>query len=260
MASFATGSAIRDQVLYTAIRSVKGEVTFEAVVAALPQDFDMDEIEYNAAIKILAVNMDEPPEPPPQVERTAPRALMIDKNPDGHSLVQPKSLEKIEAARAPQPEPSPVTTAKAAPEPVMTAFEANAAILKAQNRLGEARIRVQRARDAKMKAQGALADAITAWQNGQEPYSQENLIRDHLKSEQEKRRQRIEGGIPPQVKPRGGSAIDIAAAYSKDNSPEGFTRSRMQNGRSRGAFSKIAQHQINYDPRRGPVGKPPVKA
>jgi hypothetical protein len=264
----ATGSAIRDQVLYTAIRNLKVEATFEAVAAALPKDFDLDEIEYGGAIKILALQAkDDPPEPPPQVERSAPRALMIDKNPDGHSLVPPKTAspgeiiedELARGLRDPNTgrrQPIPDTS----PEPVMTAIEANHAILKAQNRLGEARIRVQRARNAKMKAQSALADAITAWQNSQEPYTQEQLVRDHLRSEQEKRRQRIEGGIPPQVKTHGGSAIDIAAAYSKDNSPEGFARSRMQNGRSRGAFSKIAQHQINYDPRRGPVGKPPIKA
>jgi hypothetical protein len=259
----ATGSAIRDQVLYAAIRNLKAEATFEAVAAALPVDFDLDEIEYSGAIKILALqSKDDPPEPPPQVERAAPRALLIDKNPDGHSLVPPKSLEKIEPPRDAQPEPPPIATAEATPEPVLTAIEANHAILKAQNRLGEARIRLQHARDARMKAQGKLADAITAWQNGQEPYTQENLIRDHLRSEQEKRRVRIEQGVPPQAKIVGNSAVDRAAAYGKDNSPEGFVHSRMQAGRRRGAFPASEQYQRNTDPRRGPVftGKPSVKA
>jgi hypothetical protein len=258
----ATGSAIRDQVLYAAIRNLKVEATFEAVAAALPADFDLDEIEYSGARKILALqSKDDPHEPPPLVERVAPRALLIDKNPDGHSLVPAKSFEKIEPPRAAQPEPPPIATAEVTPEPVrMTAIEANHAILKAQNRLGEARIRLQHARDGKMKAQAKLADAITAWQNGQEPYTQENLIRDHLRSEQEKRRMRIEQGVPPQAKIVGNSALDRAAAYGKDNSPEGFVHSRMQAGRRRGAFPASEQYRRNIDPRRGPVFKPPVKA
>jgi hypothetical protein len=254
----ATGNAIRDQILYAAIRKVPGEITFEAAVAALPKDFDLDEIEFSGAVKILERYgaPDDPEPPPPQAERAAP--LMIDRNPDGHSLAPPKTLEKNEAPRAPQPEPPPIATAKATPEPVrLTAVGANRAILDAQRRLGEGRIVLQRARDAKMKAQGALATAITVWQTGLPPYTQEALIRDHLRSEQEKRRQRIEGGAPPQAKTHGHSAIDIAAAYSRDNSPEGFARSRFQNGRQRGAFSKSAQHQINHDPRRGAVGKLP---
>jgi hypothetical protein len=255
----ATGNAIRDQILYAAIRKLTGEITFEATVAALPNDFDLDETEYNGAIKILDLyGAPDDPEPP-QGERTAP--LMIDKTPDGkHSLI-PKTLEKIGAPRAPLPERPPIATARATPEPVrLTAIQANHAVLEAQRRLGEGRIVLQRARDAKIKAQGALANAITIWQTGMPPYTQENLIRDHLRSEQEKRRQRIEGGAPPQAKTHGHSAIDIAAAYSKDNSPEGFARSRFENGRQRGAFPKSALHQKNYDPRRGPVFKPPVKA
>jgi hypothetical protein len=258
----ATGNAIRDKVLYAAIRKLTVP-SFESAVAALPADFDLDDIEYSGAVKILELyGAPDDPEPPPLVRSydhgSAPRALLIDKNPDGHSLVSSKSLEKIEAPRAPQPEPPPIATAKATPEPVrMTAIEANHAIIAAQHRLGEARIVLQHKRDATAKARAALANAVTIWQTGLPPYSQEQLIRDHLRSEQEKRRQRIEGGAPPQAKTHGHSAIDIAAAYSKDNSPEGAVRSRMQYGRSRGAFDKSKQYTQNYDPRRGPVFKPP---
>jgi len=255
----ATGNAIRDKVLYDVIRKLDVP-SFESTVAALPADFDLDEIEYSGAIKIIALyapNPDDPPEPPPLVERVAPRAaLMIDKNPDGHSLVPTKTLEKIEPPRAAQPEPSPIDTAEATPEPVLTAQQANRAILDAQTRLGEAHIVLQRARDATAKARAALANAVTIWQTGLPPYSQEQLIRDHLRSEQEKRRQRIEQGVHPQVKQVGKSAVDRSAAYGRDNSPEGFVHSRMQAGRRRGAFPASAQYQTNSDPRRGPVFVP----
>jgi hypothetical protein len=239
----ATGSPIRDKILYDVIRKLTGEVTFEAAVAALPTDFDLDDVEFNGAVSIL---------------RMAP--MMISENPDGHSLAPSKSLENIEPPRDAKPEPPHIDTAEATPEPVrMTAVQANRVIIDAQTHLGEARIVLQRARDHKMKSQGALATAITAWQNGAPPYTQEMLIRDHLRSEQEKRRVRTEQGVPPQAKTHGNSAVDIAAAYSKDNSPEGAVRSRFQNdGRRRGAFPKSQLGTRNYDPARGPVWKPPV--
>ena len=56
----------------------------------------------------------------------------------------------------------------------------------------------------------------------------------------------------------GKSVVDQQAAYGRDASAEGAVRSRFQNrGSHRGAFSASERFTTNYDPRRGPVGKPP---
>ncbi len=261
--AYTTGNAERDKRLRRAIGELIAcheEVTFEAVAAHLPKDFELEEIEFSSMLADMAQGEDEPtepPPPPPQVERVAPRALMIDKSPHGAPL-PPETQENFESPREAEDEPPQIDTAEATPQPEirLTAQEANRAVLDAQNRLGESRIQINLARDKTKRARAKLAAAITAWQEGAPPYTQEQLVRDHLRSEQEKRRQRIEGGIPPEYKPVGKSALDRAAAYSRDHTPEGAVRSRMQIGARRGAFPKSMQGQVNTDPRRGAVYKP----
>jgi hypothetical protein len=262
--TYSTGNSERD----TRLRRAIGEaiacnepMTLEQVAAHLPKDFDLEADELSGMLDAMAHDNDAPDEPPPQVERVAP--LLIDATPDGHPFAQPKSLEKIEPPREAEAAEPHNDAADEAPQPEirLTAQEANNAVLAAQNRLGEARININLARENTKRARGKLAAAITAWQNGATPYTQEQLVRDHLRSEQEKRRQRIEQGVPPQVKRVGKSALDISAAYSRDNTPEGAVRSRMQIGARRGAFPKSMQGQKNFDPARGAVYKPPsVKA
>jgi len=255
--SFTTGVEERDKRIKRAIGEVKAfsePMSLDSVRQHLPPDFDLDAEEFGGFaldMRLIEIEHFEPP--------TTHAKPMIDQTPAGDPL--PETLEQIEPPRAAQPEPRQEDTADEDSGPILTARECNAAILDAQNRLGEARVQLAHRRNATAAAKAVLAAAIMQWQTGQKAYSQQDLIRDHLRSEQEKRRRLIEGGVPPQVKIVGKSAIDRARAYSRDNSPEGAARSRMLNGMSRGAFSKSDQHKINYDPRRGPVGKQPgVKA
>ena len=259
--AFTTGVPERDKRLRRAIGEViafNEPMSFEQVTQHLPKDFELEPEEYSGMLADMAHGE----EPPPQVERVAPRTLMIAETPEGNPL-PPETQENFESPREAEAAEPDEVTADATPQPEirLTAQEANRAVLDAQNRLGQARINIDIARDKTAKARAKLANAITVWQTGLPPYTQEQLVRDHLRSEQEKRRQRIEGGIPPEYKPVGKSALDRAAAYSRDHTPEGAVRSRMQIGARRGAFPKSMQGQLNHDPRRGPVFKPPsVKA
>jgi hypothetical protein len=260
-----TGNDTRDKFLRRAIGEVVAlheRPTLQTISERLPKDFaaDQEEVDGMLAEMNIGVAAEKPKAIPSQ--KTENLAPMIQTNPEGHALAS-KSLENFEPPREAEADESHEDAADETPAPEirLTAQEANAAILKAQNRLGEARIVIQRRRDATAKARAALATAITVWQCGLPPYSREQLVRDHLRSEQEKRRQRIEGGIPPEVKPVGKSAIDRRAAYSTDNSAEGFARKRNAveggDGARRGAFPKSMMNQRNFDPRRGPVFKPP---
>jgi hypothetical protein len=234
----ATGNIHRDTILYAAIGTLD-VINFDNAVAALPADFDLDQEEFTGAVKILNS-----------------RPLMIDKTPDGRSLVPPKSLENIEAPREAEDEPPHDPPAVEAPQPVIGFQEANDNVLAAHNALGTARLALRQARQNTQDARGALARSISIWQTGLPAYTREDLIRDHLRGEQERRRQRIEAGLPANAPKRvANSYLDRSAAYGRDNSAEGAARSRMQNGGRRGAFPSSMQHQINNDPRRGPVGK-----
>jgi hypothetical protein len=257
----ATANPVRDEILYSAIRKLGGSPTFEETVAALPQDFDLDETEYSGAIKIVALKTQPPDEPPPQVERVAPHALMIDKTPSGDPLpVEP--VETIEAATEIE-EAKPVENQGENPEEIsspLTQQEANDAVLAAENALGEARFALRRAQENTKAARAAVANAVTIWQTGLPVYSAERNVRDHLKQSQEARRIRVEQGGPTATARPGKSYLDRAAKYGRDNSPEGAARSRMQHGAHRGAFSRseVAANSFqNRDPRRGPVVKLP---
>jgi hypothetical protein len=232
----ATGNPVRDGILYEAIRKIGGGVSFEATVAALAPDFDLDEIEYDGAMKILNL---------------APKSA------------EPKLSNVSEGTIAPEtpaermgglPNGSPHTDPGARR---MTSQEATAAIQAAENALGEARAAL-RLRQAETKAaRAALATSITIWQTGLPVYTSEMNVRAHLKAQQQARRERIEQGGPAATTQPGKSYIDRAAKYGRDNTPEGAARSRMQNGARRGAFGISAKFQKNFDPARGPVAKLP---
>ena len=227
----ATGNPVRDGILYEVIRKIGGGVSFESAVAALAPDFDLDESEYTAAMKIL--NM----APGPQSD-------------------VPVRIEAGSEVPAPQSLPHPPQSIEAHPEP-LTHQEAADAVLATDNALGEARMKL-RDRQAETKlARSALATSITIWQTGLPHYSAERNVRDHLKAEQAARRQRIEQGGPAATAQPGKSYIDRAAKYGRDNTPEGAARSRMQNGARRGAFGFSQKFQKNFDPARGPVAKLP---
>ncbi len=264
--SYSTGNLERDKMLRKAINRVRGrgeEMTLENIASKLPPDFQVDEQEAEGMLEAMQAGVSSSAPAASAVgdvslEVTAHvpdnAAPLIATNPEGHPFpkIEPVEDEPVEPLTFEPPVEPPVE------RPRLTQIEANKAILAAQDRLGQARIEIQKARFNTQRARTALANQITIWQTGLPAYSREELVRDFLRSEQEKRRQRIEGGIPPEYKPVGKSAIDRAAAYSRDNSPEGAVRSRMTGGgMRRGAFPKSMQHQSNFDPRRGAVAKLP---
>jgi hypothetical protein len=247
----ATANPVRDEILYSAIRKIGGGVSFEATVAALPPDFDLDEAEYSTAMKIL--NM----APGPVEDVTT----SIEAGPDVTTSIEPHPPETkfsnvSEATMAPS---EAIQRTGGLPiDPPMTNQQASDAVLAAENKLGEARMKLRHRQAETKAARATLATSITIWQTGLPAYTQEHLVRDHLKASQEARRKRVEqGGAPNSAAPPGKSVIDRQAKYGRDNSPEGAARSRMQNGARRGAFGISAKFQNNFDPARGAVAKLP---
>jgi hypothetical protein len=243
----ATGNPTRDRILYDAIQKLGDVPTFEATVNAVPRDFDLDEGEYNTAIKILHV-------------APRPARLLIDRNPDGHSLVAPEVAEtKLpDDIRGTIAYEAPAERTHDAPiDPPLTHQQANDAVLAAENNLGNARLALRHAQETTKSARAANANAITIWQCGLPVYTSEMNVRDFLKSQQAARRERIAQGGPAATTPPGKSYLDRAAKYGRDNSAEGAARSRMQHGAHRGAFPTSQKFQQNHDPRRGAVAKLP---
>jgi hypothetical protein len=197
----ATCNPVRDRILYDAIQKLEGPVTFEATVAALPPDFDLDEMEFNGAVKILHVA--------PQ----SGRALMIAENPNGHRLAPEPVEPSTEIVDAQPIENQAVTLVEGSvpgeqtPEPVeaepLTSQQAHDAVLEAHNALGNARLALRRAQENTKAARAANANAITIWQTGLPVYTAERNVRDHLKAEQAARRQDVSGSsVAGQTRPR----------------------------------------------------------
>jgi hypothetical protein len=249
--TYSTGSKERDTFLRRAIGEIvalKEPLSVEAIAANLPNDFELETEEAEgmcAAMGHLEMAF---------IPAAAGKPL-IEENPEGQPF--PKSLEKIEAAHASEAEASAEASADTTPVPVMTRDEASNAVLAAHNALGEARIAYRKSQEATRAARAALATSITVWQTGQPPYTREDMTRDFIRGSNAARAQRAANGTPPQAKAIGKSYIDRAAAYDRDNSAEGAARSRMQTGSHRGAFPKSMKGALNFDPRRGPVAKPP---
>lgn len=252
----ATGNPVRDEILYEAIRKIGGGGSFEATVAALAPDFDLDENEYNGAMKILnlAPDVAQPIEQRPDVAQSVePHAAQsVEPHP-----VETKLSNDIHGTIAPETVAERTGGLPIEPHQRMTSQEANNAVLAAENKLGAARITLRNRQAETKAARSALATSISIWQTGLPAYTAEMNVRAHLKASQEARRKRIEQGGPSATTPPGKSYLDRAAKYGRDHSPEGAARSRMQNGAHRGAFSTASKFQKNFDPARGPVAKLP---
>jgi hypothetical protein len=249
----ATGNLVRDTILYDALRKLGGSSTFEETVAALPPDFDLDEMEYSGAIKILKLA----PHQPLMIETTPAGTPLA---PEPVEVVEEKFSNDIHGTIAPSDTNERVGELPIEPvEERLTLAQANDAVLDAENALGEARLALRNAQQRTKDARAALANAVTIWQTGLPVYSAERNVRDHLRASQAARRQRIELGGPTATTPPGKSYLDRAAKYGRDQSPEGAARSRMMHGAHRGAFPTSAKFQDNHDPRRGPVAKPRPK-
>jgi hypothetical protein len=145
----------------------------------------------------------------------------------------------IKAPEADSPAPAPAT-----PEQI------DAAILrrnKAEQGLANARVAVTVAGNAERAARAKLAEAVTTFQNGFPKVTHEQLMRDVIASEQ----QRKAAGHPlrPQGQP-GKSAVDRQAFYGRGGNP-------ARGDYRRGAFPAQAKGAPNYDPRRGTVAVQP---
>jgi hypothetical protein len=145
-----------------------------------------------------------------------------------------------ESQRAPIKAPEADSPAPATPEAI------DAAIVrrnKAEQGLANARVAVTVAGNAERAARAKLAEAVTTFQNGFPKVTREQLMRDVIASEQE--RKAAGHPLQPQGRP-GKSAVDRQAFYGRGGNP-------ARGDYRRGAFPAQAKGAPNYDPRRGAV-------
>jgi hypothetical protein len=138
------------------------------------------------------------------------------------------------------PEADSLAPAPATPEQIEAAtLRRN----KAEQTLANARVAVMVAQNAERGARAKLAEAVTTFQKGFPKVTHEQLMRDVIASEQ----QRKAAGHPlrPQGQP-GKSVVDRVAFYGRGGNP-------ARGDYRRGAFAASAKGAPNYDPRRGAV-------
>jgi hypothetical protein len=161
--AYSTGNNERDVYLQRAIKECVADqepITLTSIAEKVPDDFAADQEELDGFLVDMGLAA-RPPVAAPQVVRPV---LMIDKNPDGHSLVP------LEPALQPEPIAEPPENSALQPErsavPRLTREEASAAVLAAHNTLGSARITLRTAQQKTRDARGALAKASKTWQAG----------------------------------------------------------------------------------------------
>lgn len=117
-----------------------------------------------------------------------------------------------------------------------TREECNARGVELQTKLNAARAAVITLQQKLRDARGVAAKAVTEWQTGFRPITREQLVRQHIASEQQRKQDLKDGKIPPKQMPRvGNSYFDRAGAYGQGDAST-FARKRMQRGGQRGAF------------------------
>jgi hypothetical protein len=127
----------------------------------------------------------------------------------------------------------------------------------ADRNLGECRLAVARAKDAESASRRKLAAAVTQFQiaTATKRPTQSEFFKQHAIEQNEIRRKIAAGEMPGPVRRNtaiGRSAVDRAAFYQKGGNPAGGGRAY-----ARGALPASHKGAPNYDPRRGPVAKPP---
>jgi hypothetical protein len=116
--------------------------------------------------------------------------------------------------------------------------------------LANARVARTVAGNTERRLYGVLAKAITQFQSGFAPMTPEQLRRDYVKEQAAIRQGIKDGTISTGPGPAiGKSVVDRAAYYSRGNPRTGNYR--------RGAYPANYKGGPNFDPRRGPVVKPP---
>jgi pyruvate/2-oxoglutarate dehydrogenase complex dihydrolipoamide acyltransferase (E2) component len=178
-----------------------------------------------------------------------------------------------------EPEATPAATQEAAPEaasepeappPPATPDQIEAATVRriaADQSLANARVAVITAGNVERNARTKLAQAVTEFQNGFPKVTRDQLMRDMIASEQERKA----AGHPSQRQGRpGNSEVDRSAFYGRGGNPARHspppwslngklvpagTPGAVQGakGYQRGAFRSQDKGAPNYDPRRGAV-------
>lgn len=208
-----TGNDERDTMIRRAIGEclmLRQSPSLGLVIDKLPRDFDLLESELTDALADM---------------RTA----------GGGELPEFESPTESFHNNPVSPEPADTTPRAdhphSAPDKI-TREQSQARVDAAHVRHGEAVVAVRIAQQKVHNAQGVLAHAIEAWQRGTDPRTQAEReqanIRDHLRSEQEKRAAR--------GKPASTATI--------------FVQRQMRNGPNRGAFSMQQAARLGFrDPR-----------
>jgi hypothetical protein len=206
--AYTTGNPERDALLLDAIQRVMkvGKTpVLKFVARLLPNDFSVDQEELDGMLADMQ-DQDEPPEPPPQVERVAPRALMIAETPDGHPLG--------DVPQVAEDEPPQVETA---PEPpTLPEAQARAVYDHAHKRLDRAQAAMAIAQETLKQLRGGLAAEISSWQILFKPAVQtrEQLQRDTIAANQQYKQDVKDGKVAPPVRGpsgKGRSYIDRAS-------------------------------------------------
>jgi hypothetical protein len=225
-------------------------ITVEALAPLLPDNFDLGEDD----LELYRERHPLEAEPTPAQREAADmvQGILSGDAPivfEGEAEQSPEAIGEAEARafnahresqRAPIKAPEADSPAPATPEQI------DAAILrrnKAEQGLANARVAVTVAGNAERAARAKLAEAVTTFQNGFPKVTHEQLMRDVIASEQ----QRKAAGHPlrPQGQP-GKSVVDRVAFYGRGGNP-------ARGDYRRGAFAASAKGAPNYDPRRGAV-------
>jgi len=135
--------------------------------------------------------------------------LRVDTDPLA-DMPAPETLENFEPLRANGDAQPHDDMAKATPRPVLT-------VMDTQRALFESQMAVKASVNAQREARGRVAFALERFQRATgQTQTFEQLVREHLKSENEQRRLRVAGKLPPRGGQRRlGSAIDSFAYYTK---------------------------------------------
>lgn len=154
---------------------------------------------------------------------------------------------------APEAEPESSGTVEVVPDTPATPEEielVSARRNQVEKDLANARVARTVAGNTERRLYGVLAKAITQFQSGFVPMTPEQLRREYVQEQAAIRQGIKDGTIPTGPGPAiGKSVVDRAAYYSRGNPRTGNYR--------RGAYPANYKGGPNFDPRRGPVVKPP---
>ena len=224
---------LRKQMVAEAVGRAVSPITIEHVAKYLPDDFELD-------TEDLAPHVPAEAEPAPQAQPFDWGAL----------------ANRVDALQANAPAAPEAEQATAEPEaPAVQPGDVEAATARriaADSLVANARVALITAQNVEKDARTKLANAVTQFQSGFAPVTPEQLRRDHVNEQAAIRQAQKDGTLPVVGRGHGigKSVVDRMAAYSRGGNP-------AQGNYRRGAYPSQMRGAPNYDPRRGPVVKPP---